>query len=92
MYTFLASGLASAFLLFTTYYTLGLKIFLSNLMLLGLYAFIVPCIFFTYGSWIEKMIVESQVNRLVDRLDTNVKNYGTTIPSININVYIFFIL
>lgn len=86
MYTFLAAGLASAFLLFTTYYTLGLKIFLSNLMLLGLYAFIVPCIFFTYGAWIEKLIIDKQINGLVDELESDVNNYGTTIPPININV------
>lgn len=84
--TFLGASLITIFILIITYFVLGLKILISNMMLLGMYAFIVPCLYFTFGSYIEKLIVEKQINNLIDQVLNETNQFGVALPNININV------
>lgn len=86
LYTFYAAGFASLIIFFLTYYFLGLEALITNTMMLGMYAFIVPCIFFTFGAWVEQLIVEQQIGDLVDEFKTDTSNFGASLPSINIKV------
>lgn len=84
--TFIIAGCASFFILFTTYYFLGLKSLITNLMLLGLYTLLVPCLYFTFVSWIEKEVVENQISDVATSIKNDADNLGATLPSLNITV------
>ena len=66
------------FLLILTYLLFGLIGLCKNLMVLSIYLIYVPILFFTYGAYIEKKVIENQVKDLVDDLknDVNVFDYG----------------
>ena len=53
-----------------TYFLLGIQILISNILMLSFYALLVPSLFFTYGSYIEKETTKNQVERLIQSLRT----------------------
>jgi len=67
-------------LLFATYYLLGTQALSSNIFMLSIYSMFVPILFFTYGAYIEKQIVKSQIERLIDNLTSNAKELDIGIP------------
>jgi hypothetical protein len=73
-------------LLGATYYLLGIGALTSNIFMLAIYALFVPCLFFTYGAFIEKEIVRKQVIRLVDDVTQSAKNLNYNIPDVKIPV------
>ena len=52
-------------LLIITYFTLGVKYLSSNLFTVGVYAFIVPILFFTYGGYVEKRVAKNELDRFI---------------------------
>lgn len=86
LYTFYIAGFLSLAILFSTYYFLGLKALITNTMMLGMYAFIVPCLFFTFGDWVEGKVVDNQINRLLDETVGDIEAFGVTLPSINVPI------
>ncbi len=73
-------------LLILTYYLLGIRALSSNIFMLAIYTMFVPILFFTYGAYIEKKIVKSQVERLVESFTSNVTELGFNIPNIEIPI------
>jgi len=66
-------------LLLLTYYTLGVKTLSSNLFIVGIYSFIVPILFFTYGRYIEKKVAEHELNRFIKN---NLELFKFLLPSV----------
>lgn len=62
-YTF---PIVAVLLLFLTYKVLGSQVLSSNLFILGIYIFIVPVLFFTYGDFIEKRVAEKEIKRFLN--------------------------
>ena len=69
-------------LLLVTYFVLGIKALASNVFMLAIYTMFVPILFFTYGAYIEKQIVRSQVERLIDNFTSDAKKLNYNIPQI----------
>ena len=53
---------------FLIYLFFGKKIFLNNIILISSYVIIVPIIFFSFGSYIEKIVIKKQIIRLVNKI------------------------
>lgn len=70
-------------LLFATYIGLGVEALASNVFMLAIYSMFVPILFFTYGAYIEKQIVKSQVQRLIDNFTSDARKLGYTIPPVS---------
>ena len=86
LYTFFIAGGSTIIILLLTKFFLGTKALITNLMLLGLYAFLVPCLYFTFGKWVEEQVVENQITKIVDDIKKDSKALGATLPPINIDV------
>lgn len=69
-------------LLSVTYASMGIEVLASNIFMLSIYSMFVPILFFTYGAYIEKQIVRSQVKRLIDSFTSDATKLGYTIPKI----------
>ena len=69
-----------------SYFLLSYKLFVSNLFIISTYLIIVPLLFFTYGSYIEKQIVKSQIIRIIQELKSSANVIGFQIPNIDITV------
>lgn len=67
-----------------SYFTLSYKIFVSNLFILSCYLIVVPTLFFTFGAYIEKLVIRSQILRIINDLKTTAKNVDFTIPPLDI--------
>ena len=81
--------LCIVFILITiaTYFILGAKILTANILLLSLYAVVVPLIFFTFGKFIEGKITENEVSRLLNETLRIYTDFGGVVPgTINIPV------
>lgn len=70
-------------LLVVTYTTLGTEGLASNIFMLAIYSMFVPILFFTYGAYIEKQIVRSQVERLINNFTEDATKLYGPMPSIN---------
>jgi len=79
--------LCIVFILITvaTYFILGAKILTANILLLSLYAVVVPIIFFTFGKFIEGKITENEISRLLNETLRVYRDFGGRLPN-NINI------
>jgi hypothetical protein len=75
-----------AILLTVTYVVMGIEVLASNIFMLSIYSMFVPILFFTYGAYIEKQIVRSQVTRLIDNFTSDATKLGYTIPKVTFPV------
>ena len=69
-----------------SYFLLSYKLFVSNIFIISSYLVIVQALFFTYGTYIEKQIVKTQIVRIIENLKTSANIIGVSIPNIDINV------
>lgn len=65
---------------FLIYLLFGKKIFINNIILISSYVIIVPIIFFSFGSYIEKIVIKKQIVKLVNKI-----KYITSKFNINLN-------
>ncbi len=76
--------ITAVFLLLLTWKTLGNRAFSSNLFMISIYAMLVPILFFTYGSYIEKLVVEKQIQKVVDQIKEVPERVGFPLPNVSI--------
>lgn len=67
-----------------SYFLLAYKLFVSNIFVISSYLLIVPSLFFTYGAYIEKEIVKTQIVRIIGELKDSAAVIGVALPKINI--------
>lgn len=54
--------------LFIIFLLFGKKIFINNILIISSYVIIVPIIFFSFGSYIEKIAIKKQIIRLINKI------------------------
>jgi len=69
-----------------SYFLLSYKLFVSNIFIISSYLVIVPSLFFTYGAYIERDIVKTQIVRIIEELKAAAYAIGYTIPNIDVSV------
>lgn len=82
-------GIAILVFIITTlisYFLLEYKLFISNIFVISSYLLIVPTLFFTYGAYIEKQIVKTQIVRIIQELKDSADAIGVSIPKIKLQI------
>lgn len=76
--------LVACFLLVLTWAVFGLDGLSNNLFMISLYCIFVPCLFFTFGAFIEQQVVKKQIDRVVSEIETTATDLNYTIPTVDI--------
>lgn len=73
------------FITILSYFVLKYEYFVSNIFILSCYLVVVPLLFFTLGTYIEKIVVESQIKRIINELKDTANSLNYSIPKLKLN-------
>lgn len=73
------------FITILSYFVLKYEYFVSNMFILSSYLIVVPLLFFTLGAYIEKVVVESQIKRIINELKETANSLNYSIPKLKLS-------